>query len=255
MVKNDKSMNRVRVMLSILKVLSGVNPECRINFYPEGLNITSIDENARCIVIAQISRRFFAHWRIQDTYSLKTDINSLKRIFSHKVLISRIRQRAGHVIEVSFANPSDMSLLLNVVKTKQVSCHRPTLTRSTKLLSLKLSSKDIITFLKMASFTFDDLCISLDSKGTMRLYAKFLDYMIVKRINRFKIKEENLPIAFSIPMRYATLLLHLLNLVDEFRLALTKDGSCIFTIGKRGLYLVKLIISSRIERLSGNELY
>ena len=239
-------------MLSIFKVLSGVNPECRINFYPEGLNITSIDENARCIVIAQISRRFFAHWRIQETYSLKTDINSLKRIFSHKVLISRIRQRTGHVIEVTFANPSDMSLLLNVVKTKQVSCHHPALTRSTKLLSLKLSSKDIITFLKMASFTFDDLYISLNSNGTMRLYAKFLDYMIMKRIET---KEKNLPIAFSIPMRYVTLLLPLLNLVDEFRLALTKDSLCIFTVGRRGLYLVKLIISSRIERLGRNELY
>ena len=248
-------MDRVRVMQSIFKVLSGVNSECWINFYPEGLNITSIDENARCIAIAQISRRFFANWRIQDRYSLKTDINSLKRIFSHKVLINRICQRAGHVIEVSFANPSDMSLLLNVINTKQVSCHHPTLIRSTKLLSLRLSSKDIITFLKMASFTFDDLYISLDSNGTMRLYAKFLDYMIMKRIKRFETKEKNLPIAFSIPTRYATLLLPLLNLVDEFRLALTKDGSCIFTIGRRGLYLVKLIISSRIERLDGNELY
>ena len=248
-------MDRVRVMQSIFKVLSGVNSECWINFYPEGLNITSIDENARCIAIAQISGRFFAHWRIQNRYSLKTDINLLKRIFSHRVSINRICQRAGHVIEVSFANPSDMSLLLNVNKPEQVSCHHPTLVRSTKLLSLRLSSKDIITFLKMASFTFDDLYISLDSNGTMRLYAKFLDYMIMKRIKRFETKEKNLPIAFSIPMRYVTLLLPLLNLVDEFRLALTKDSSCIFTVGRRGFYLVKLIISSRIERLGRNELY
>ena len=238
MVKRDKSLDRVRVMQSIFKVLSGVNSECWINFYPKGLNITSIDENARCIAIAQISRRFFAHWRIQDRYSLKTDINLLKRIFSHRVSINRICQRAGHVIEVSFANPSDMSLLLNVIKPEQVSCHHPTLVRSTKLLSLRLSSKDIITFLKMTSFTFDDLYISLDSNGTMRLYAKFLDYMIMKRIKRFETKEKNLPIAFSIPMRYVTLLLPLLNLVDEFRLALTKDSSCIFTVGRRGLYLV-----------------
>ena len=245
-------MNRVRVMQSIFKVLSGVNSDCWINFYPEGMYITSIDENARCIAIAQISRRFFEHWGIQNRYSLKTDINLLKRIFSHKVSINRVCQRAGHVIEVSFANPSGMSLLLNAIKTKQVSYHHPTLVRSTKLLSLRLSSKDIITFLKMASFTFDDLYISLNSNGTMRLYAKFLDYMIMKRIET---KEKNLPIAFSIPMRYVTLLLPLLNLVDEFRLALTKDSSCIFTIGRRGLYLVKLIISSRIERLDRNELY
>ena len=245
---NDKFPNRSKVILSVFRVLSGVNPECQIDFHPKGLNIVSIDENFRCMAIVHISSKFFSNWKVRKSYRIKTNIDLLKKIFSYKPIIKHIRSRTDDVIEVSFSGPVNASLMLNVTEIEKRNRTVPAFSKKMKLLSLKLpSSRDFANFLKISLSAFDDLHFILDSNGNLQLCTKFLDYTLVKRIAISNFKRETPTISFSIPMRYASLLLPLLGLVDKLRLDLIRNNLCVFTMGKKGFFQIKLILSSKIN--------
>jgi hypothetical protein len=236
-----------RILQKFLQVLASINSNCVLEIDKKGLRIVSVDDNYRCVGEAFVSQRAFSKWRISSRLSMNINLDFLKKVLSSNASIEEVRQTVKSGIEVLFGEPIRMTLTIR----GNVEDH----SKNTEFLQIPIGaiifdtmirSHELGLFLKTVGQACDEIGFQVDSRGLISS-TNFLNFTTLKLLSSEVRKWDTRVLRFSVPMRYLSALLPVLNFTDSLRLCLTNRDIVIVLLQFGRKYKLKLFISSRIE--------
>jgi len=241
-----KDISPVRIFQKLLQVLTSINSSCVLEIDGKGLKITCADDNYRCIGKAFISRQAFPKWKVSSKLSMVINLDFLKKVLSSNASIEEVKQTDNSRIEILFGKPTRMMLSIQndgENDAKDIESMRTSV--GTTIFKTVIRSQELGLFLKTVGQICDEITFQVNSKGLVST-TNFLNFTTSKLLSTEVINKKPRCLRFSVPTKYLSALLPVLNFTDSLKLSLTDNNIVVVLLQFGKKYKLRLFISSRI---------
>jgi len=235
--------DRTKIFAQMLKVLNSISSDCLMIVDREAINFIVVDDTNRCLVVAKIKKKLFPKWSIRKKHVMSINIDVLKKVTLSNNKITSITEEGPSSVRLALGDINGITLTISKAESSDNKFKMTKLRKGDTLLSLKVPTDDFVTFLKTVSQIADDIKFTVNNKG-LTVSVEYLNYVISKGLIFKNLENNTKMIEFIVPARYLKALIPVLNITSFLYITLTEKNIAEFTVGKRGLYKIKMWVSS-----------